>query len=225
MSKGKSIMVDTSRCSACRGCQVACKQWNGLPGTKTKQIGTYQNPQDVSAKTWKLVRFAEGVKENGKPYWYFFSEQCRHCVEPPCAGFIEGYTKDGVVRDQETGAVVFKTDSKKAPFSEVKAACPYNIPRQDPKSKVLFKCTMCIDRITNNKVPACVQSCPTGAMAFGDRDVIMEKVTKRVADLKKTYPKAVALNPEDVRVIYIVTDDSKKYHEYAAAAVIPKNAA
>jgi formate dehydrogenase iron-sulfur subunit len=216
MSEGKSIMVDTSRCSACRGCQVACKQWNGLPGTKTKQIGTYQNPQDVSAKTWKLVRFAEGVKENGKPYWYFFSEQCRHCVEPPCADCIEGYTKTGVVRDKETGAVVFKNDSKKAPFDEVKAACPYNIPRQDPKSKVLFKCTMCIDRITNNKIPACVQSCPTGAMAFGDRDVILEKVMKRVEVLKKTYPNAMALNPEDVRVIYIVVDDPKKYHEHAA---------
>jgi len=74
---------------------VACKQWNGLPGTKTKQIVTYQNPHDVSAKTRKLVRFAEGVKENEKSYWYSFSEQCRHCVEPPCAGFIAGYEKWG----------------------------------------------------------------------------------------------------------------------------------
>ena len=60
MSNGKSILVDTSLCTACRGCQVACKQWNNLPGTKTKQVGTYQNPQDFSADTWKLVRFAEG---------------------------------------------------------------------------------------------------------------------------------------------------------------------
>jgi len=125
-------------------------------------------------------------------------------------------TKNGA-QDKETGTIIFKNDSKKAPFNEVKAACPYNIPRQGPKSKVLFKCTMCINRITNNKVPACVQSCPTGAVAFGDRDFILEKVMKRVQDLKKTYPKATALNPEDVRGIYIVTDDPKKYHEYAAA--------
>ncbi len=67
-------MIDTSLCTACRGCQIACKQWNELPGTKTKQIGTYQNPQDFSAFTWKLVRFSEGKNGNGKPYWYFFSD-------------------------------------------------------------------------------------------------------------------------------------------------------
>jgi len=222
MSNGKSIMVDTSRCTACRGCQVACKQWNGLPGTKTKQIGTYQNPQDVSAETWKLVRFAEGVKENGKPYWYFFSEQCRHCVEPPCAGMADNPA--AIFTDKATGAVIYTEKTKALKAKEIIESCPYNIPRAG-KDGILKKCTMCIDRITNNKVPACVQSCPTGAMAFGDRDVIMEKVAKRVEDLKKTYPKAVALNPEDVRVIYIVTDDSKKYHEYAAAVVISKNAA
>ena len=28
----KAFLVDTSKCQGCRGCQVACKQWNGLPG-------------------------------------------------------------------------------------------------------------------------------------------------------------------------------------------------
>jgi formate dehydrogenase iron-sulfur subunit len=210
-------MVDTSRCTACRGCQVACKQWNMLPGTKTKQLGTYQNPQDLSAETWKLVRFAEGIKDDGKPYWYFFSEQCRHCIEPPCLDTIGGYVPDGVVRDKATGAVIFTAKSKDAPFEEVREACPYNIPRQDSKTKVLAKCTMCLDRITNNRLPSCVQSCPTNALVFGERDAIVEMVKKRVEELKKIYPKAKALNPDEVRVIYIVTDDPKKYHEFAVA--------
>ena len=217
MSKGKSILVDTSKCSACRGCQVACKQWNGLPGTKTKQLGTYQNPQEVSAQTWKLVRFSEGIKDNGKPYWYFFSEQCRHCLEPPCMDAIGGYVKGGAIQDETTGAVIFTDKSKDAPFDEVRSACPYNIPRQDQKTKVFFKCTMCLDRITNNRIPACVLSCPTGAMVFGDRDAIVEQAQKRVEVLKNTYPKAMALNPDEVRVIYIVTDDPKKYYQFAAA--------
>ena len=217
MSKGKSILVDTSKCSACRGCQVACKQWNGLPGTKTKQLGTYQNPQEVSAQTWKLVRFSEGIKDNGKPYWYFFSEQCRHCLEPPCMDAIGGYVKGGAIQDETTGAVIFTDKSKDAPFDEVRSACPYNIPRQDQKTKVFFKCTMCLDRITNNRIPACVLSCPTGAMVFGDRDAIVEQAQKRVEVLKNTYPKAMALNLDEVRVIYIVTDDPKKYYQFAAA--------
>ena len=217
MASGKSIMVDTSKCTACRGCQVACKQWNGLPGTKTKQLGTYQNPQDLSAETWKLVRFAEGIKDNGKPYWYFFSEQCRHCIEPPCLDTIGGYAPDGAIRDEATGAVIFTPKSKEAPFEEVREACPYNIPRQDSKTKVLAKCTMCIDRIKNNKLPACVQSCPTGAVVFGDRKDILAMAKSQVEELKKTYPKAQALNPDEVRVIYIVVDDPKKYHKFAVA--------
>lgn len=209
-------MVDTSLCTACRGCQIACKQWNELPGTKTKQIGTYQNPQDFSAFTWKLVRFAEGKKENGKPYWYFFSDMCRHCMEPPCADTIQSFVKDGVIRDETTGAVVYTAKTKSVRFEEVRSSCPYDIPRQDPKTKVMAKCTMCIDRTKNDRVPACVQSCPTSAMVFGDRSQILAKVEKRVQELKKSYPKAMAINPEDVRVIFIVTDDPQKYWKHAA---------
>lgn len=213
MAKGKSILVDTSKCTACRGCQVACKQWKGLPGTKTKQTGTYQNPPDLSAQTLKLVRFSEGLKENGKPYWYFFSEQCRHCVEPPC---VDAIGDDAAAsKDEATGAVLFTEKSKNAPFEDVRSACPYNIPRQDEKTRVLVKCDLCLDRITNNRLPSCVLSCPTGAMVFGERDVILEQAGKRVEELKKTHPKAMALNPEEVRVIYIVTDDPTKYHEFA----------
>jgi formate dehydrogenase iron-sulfur subunit len=216
MSNGKSILVDTSRCTACRGCQVACKQWNGLPGTKTKQRGTYQNPEDLSFETYKVVRFADGRKEDGKPYWYFFSDQCRHCIDPPCLDAIASHLQGGGVRDEATGAVLYLPPSSKAPFEDVRNACPYNIPRQNPSTKGLAKCTLCFDRISNNKVPACVQSCPTGSMAFGDRKEILDLAAKRVEELKKTYPKAMALNPDDVRVIYIVTDDPRKYHQYAA---------
>ena len=58
-------------------------------------------------------------------------------------------------------------------------------------------------------------SCPTGAVVFGDRSQILAMAEKRVAELKKSYPKAMALNPEDVRVIFIVTDDPQKYWKYA----------
>jgi len=214
MSNGKSILVDTSLCTACRGCQVACKQWNNLPGTKTKQVGTYQNPQDFSSNTWKVVRFADGKKEDGKPYWYFFTDMCRHCVMPPCKLSIDMTVKDAVIQDEATGAVVYTEKTKKMPFKDV--MCPYGIPQQNPKTKVLVKCTMCFDRIKNGMIPACVKSCPTGAMVFGDRNEILDKAQKRVADLKKTYPKTMAINPDDVRVIFIVTDDPKKYWKSAA---------
>lgn len=212
MSNGKSMMVDTSRCTACRGCQVACKQWNGLPGTKTKQTGTYQNPPDFSAETWKLVRFAEGKADNGKPYWYFFSDMCRHCLQPSC---MEAMKNNEIVQDPQTGAVIYTPQTKDLVFKDVVDGCPYNIPRQDPKTKAIKKCTLCLDRLKANMIPACALSCPTGSVLFGERDEILKVVEARVAELKKTYPKAKALNADTVRVIFIVTDDADKYHKYA----------
>lgn len=214
MSDGKSILVDTTRCTGCRGCQVACKQWNGLPGTKTRQTGTYQNPPDFCSKTYKVVRFAEGKQDGSRePYWYFWSDMCRHCVNPPCMVASE---KDEMIHDDATGAVVYTEATKNCDFELAQGACPYNIPRQDPETKVIAKCTMCFDRISNGMKPACVLSCPT-AMEFGERADILKEAERRVAELKKTYPKAKAIDADDVRVIFIVTDEPKKYHEHAEA--------
>ena len=124
--------------------------------------------------------------------------------------------KDEIVQDEKTGAVLFTPKTKDLNFKATLEGCPYNIPRQDPKTKQLFKCTMCFDRISNNQIPACVKSCPTGTLAFGERDKILALAKKRVEELKKSYPKAAALNSDDVRVIFIVKDDPKKYYQYAA---------
>ena len=75
---------------------------------------------------------------------------------------------------------------------------------------------MCFDRISNNQIPACVKSCPTETLVFGERDKILDQAKKRVEELKKSYPKAAALNADDVRVIFVVKDDPKKYYQYAA---------
>jgi len=217
MSQGKSMLIDTSKCTACRGCQVACKQWNNLPATKTTQRGTYQNPEDFSADTWKLVRFAEGRAENGKPYWYFWSDMCRHCVNPPCKMSTDGVDPTAILQDEATGAVIHTEKTRAFTASDIRAVCPYDVPRQDAKTKVFRKCTMCLDRLGAGKMPACAQSCPTGTVVFGEREDILKLAAARVSELKKTYPKAQAVDPQDVRVIYIVTDDPARYNKHAAA--------
>lgn len=213
MAEGKSILVDTSKCTACRGCQVACKEWNGLKGTKTKNVGSYENPRDLSAETYKIVRFYEGTNGSGKPFWHFFTEQCRQCLTPGCMAEVE---KDEIVQDPKTGAVIFTAKTKDLNYKATREGCPYDIPRKNDKTGVLVKCTMCVDRITGGQLPACVKSCPTGAMEFGDRDKILAMAKKRVDQLKKTFPKAMAINADDVRVIYIVTADPKTYWKFAA---------
>jgi formate dehydrogenase iron-sulfur subunit len=215
----KSFFIDTTRCTACRGCQIACKQWNKNPGTKTLQRGTHQNPADLSVSTFKLVRFNEVEVPGGEPKWFFFPDQCRHCMSPPCKEVADSKVKGAILHDETTGAVIFnpKIKVKPADFKEIREACPYDIPRWNEKIGGMAKCTMCIDRIKEGMLPACVKTCPTGAMNFGDRNEILEKANKRLEDVKGRYPDAMLANPDDVRTIYLLIDDPKKYHKFAVA--------
>ncbi|MGE4553362.1 MAG: 4Fe-4S dicluster domain-containing protein [Desulfovibrionaceae bacterium] len=213
---GKSFLIDMTKCTACRGCQIACKQWKKLPATETEQTGTHQNPPDLSASTLKLVRFSESVDEDGRMNWLFFPEQCRHCVEPPCIEM--GTVQGSMIHDEATGAVIYTKKTAKESIDDVRGVCPYDIPRQDPKSKVIVKCDMCIDRVQNGLLPACVQICPTGCMNFGDREDMLALAEERLAEAKKKWPKATLVNPEDVRVIYLTATEPKKYYDFLAAA-------
>jgi formate dehydrogenase iron-sulfur subunit len=80
---------------------------------------------------------------------------------------------------------------------------------------------MCIDRVSNGLKPACVKICPTGAMNFGERDEILKLANERLAALKTKYPKAQLIDADQVRVIYLVTDDPRKYHKNAVAGMRP----
>lgn len=132
MADGKSIMVDVSRCTGCRGCQIACKQWNELPATETRQTGSYQNPPDMNADTWKVVRFHDGRGEDGKPYWNFFSDMCRHCLAPGC---LSGAVGDEMIQDEETGAVVYVGDTSQSDFDIALGKLPLPHPPQGRENR------------------------------------------------------------------------------------------
>jgi formate dehydrogenase iron-sulfur subunit len=214
----KSFFIDTTKCTACRGCQIACKQWNKNPATKTLQRGNHQNPADLSTSTFKLVRFNEVEVPGGELKWYFFPDQCRHCMSPPCKEVADGKVKGAISQDEKTGAVIFSPKVKMKPgdFKEIREACPYDIPRVSGAG-IMAKCTMCFDRIKEGMLPACVKTCPTGAMNFGDRQEILEKANKRLEEIKGRYKDAMLANPDDVRAIYLLVDDPKKYHKFAVA--------
>ena len=209
---GKTFFVDLSRCTACRGCQVACKQWKQLPAEQTKNTGTHQNPPDLSAITLKVVRFKE-VTEGGEFKWLFMPDQCRHCVLPPCKDAADGVNKEAIVQDNATGAVLFTEKTKLVPFNVIKDACPYDIPRMDAKTKQVFKCDMCNDRVTAGLLPACVKTCPTGAMNFGEQADMLALAQKRLAEVKKTHPKALLVDYDSVRVIFLAEYPPNLYHK------------
>ncbi|MBT8763693.1 4Fe-4S dicluster domain-containing protein [Desulfohalobiaceae bacterium Ax17] len=216
---GKTFFIDLTRCTACRGCQVACKQWHKLPAEETYNWGSHQNPKDLSYITYKLVRMKEVVEKGEIKDWLFFPEQCRHCVEPPCKMTADMYDEQAILQDELTGAVIFTERTKKLDIEEIRGACPYDIPRQDENSKIMSKCDMCLDRVHNGLLPACVQTCPTGAMNFGDREEMLALAKKRLSKVKKYYPDAVLGDPESVRVIYLFQTKPVNYHEFAVAGL------
>ncbi|OIO02002.1 MAG: formate dehydrogenase [Desulfovibrionaceae bacterium CG1_02_65_16] len=208
MSNGKSFLVDLTKCTACRGCQIACKQWKKLPGEKTKNTGTHQNPPDFSYNTLRVVRFQE-QEVDGQVKWFFTPDQCRHCLDAPC----KTATNDpgAIVIDEETGAVVYTDKTAKEAFDAVQSICPYNVPRQDKKTKIMRKCDMCNDRVHAGKKPACVTACPTGCMNFGDRDEMLKLAEVRLAEAKKKHPRAQLVDADTVRVIFLTEDAPNLY--------------
>ena len=210
----KSFLVDTTLCTACRGCQVACKQWHDLPAEKTVNRGSYQNPADLSFDTYKLVRMSEGVVD-GKLRWLFFPDQCRHCLEPPCQDTAGD--PSAIFTNPSSGAVIYTANTSELDADEIRQSCPYDIPRQATDG-TMAKCDMCSDRVENGMDPACVKVCPTGAMNFGDRKDIMKLAQTHLAAAQKKFPNATLLDPDDVRVVFLVGFDPNLYHEYAVAS-------
>jgi formate dehydrogenase iron-sulfur subunit len=68
-------------------------------------------------------------------------------------------------------------------------ACPFMIPKfnYDSPSPKIHKCTFCSDRLEANLEPACAKVCPTDAIEFGDRDVMLAEAKRRIAEAPGRY--------------------------------------
>jgi formate dehydrogenase iron-sulfur subunit len=52
-------LIDISKCIGCKACQAACYEWNDLCDEIGINLGSYQNPHDLTENTWTLMRFSE----------------------------------------------------------------------------------------------------------------------------------------------------------------------
>lgn len=215
----KAFLVDTTRCTACRGCQLACKEWHDLPANETKQRGSHQNPPDLNPNNYKIVRFHEHLDKQGNVVWNFFPDQCRHCVTPICVDVADMAVPGAMIKDPKTGAVLVTDKIKKLSeqdMADVIHACPYNIPRYDKVKKTLAKCDMCADRVAAGMLPACVKTCPTGAMVFGEPGRDPGPLPKSGwRSSKRLIPRHSWQDPDEVSVIYLLAEEAEFYHEYA----------
>ncbi len=207
----KVELIDVSRCIGCRGCQVACKQWNELPAMFSMNRGTYQNPPDLQANTWTLVRFQEVSDRNDGVKWLFRKDGCMHCTDATCVNLCPA----GARFRLDSGAV--GTDNEKCiGCQSCVVACPFGKPRYSEETNKAYKCKLCTERVQNNLTPACVKACPTGALQFGDKKEMLALAYKRVKELGGEASVYGDKFFGGTHVVYVLEEKIDRYNELPA---------
>lgn len=222
----KGMFVDTTICTGCKACQVACKEWNGLPG-EPAHFGkrpdrsypvannftgdSYDNTGSLSATDWRHVRFIEQFsEERNERRWLFDSDSCKHCID---AGCLNACPTKAIIRSDMGNVIVQQDVCIGCKFCI--PSCPYGVIAFSEQTGTVHKCTLCNDRIHNGLGTACAKACPTGSIRFGDVAELKTRADARLAQLRSLghsraniygYTEAGGLN-----VFYLLDDRSPVY--------------
>lgn len=187
-----AMLFDASKCTACKGCQIACKQWNVLYTDLGMNAfpfsGSYQNPVDLNGSNRLVMTFSEKKTDNlERPIeWAFGRRSCFHCSNAGCVSVCP----TGALSYQDNGVVSVQED-KCIGCHYCEMACPFDVPKYYGPDQKIDKCTMCRDRLENGMLPACVKTCQPGALHFGPREEMIALGKNRVEFLKaRGYDKA-----------------------------------
>lgn len=207
-------LIDISKCIGCKACQVACMQWNDLRDEIGTTVGVYDNPTDLTDQSWTVMRFAEVQGKEGRLEWLIRKDGCMHCEDPGC---LKACPAPGAIVKYANGIVDFVSENCIG-CGYCIAGCPFNVPRISKKDNKAYKCSLCSDRVAVGQAPACVKTCPTGALHFGVKDEMVAYGKKRVRDLnERGYQKAALYDPQGVggtHVMYVLQhgDQPELYH-------------
>jgi anaerobic dimethyl sulfoxide reductase subunit B (iron-sulfur subunit) len=137
----RSFEYDSSRCIACRTCEVACKSANNVePGARWRRVtvgwaGEYPHPSRT-----------------------FSSLACEHCADPAC---IAACSRGAITKRPNDGVVVVDREECDG-CRDCLAACRHGVP-QFGRDGTMQKCDFCVGI---GREPVCTQSCPTGALTW-----------------------------------------------------------
>jgi len=169
--KHKAFIFDATRCIDCRACMVACSVENNIPMNKTRIW---------VAGDGVIGKFP--VLESASMVYH-----CMHCEEPDCLSAcpVGAYTK------REDGPVIYDPN-KCIGCRYCMNACPFGVPHFDydkglVEGAFIDKCTMCPQRVDVGLEPACVATCPTDALVFGERDELLVEAHARIQAHPKSY--------------------------------------
>jgi len=166
------ILVDTTRCIGCRQCEVACARAHELPVPDPANDGALETMRDTTPDRWTVVNRHE--TSGGT---VFVKRQCMHCGQPACAAACP----TNAMEKTHEGPVIWHGDRCMG-CRYCMVACPFDVPKfeyHSPNPRIR-KCIMCSDRLAEDKLPACVESCPMDALVFGTKRELMEVARRRI---------------------------------------------
>ena len=221
-----AFLTDSTLCIGCKACEVACKEWNGVPGDGFVFSGlSYDNTRALGHSTWRHVKFIERTPDvpptlpAGAGYrsnafrWDFSSDVCKHCEH---AGCLEACPTGSIVRTEFGGVYIQPDVCNGCGYCVV--TCPFGVVDRRPDDGRAFKCTFCYDRQKAGLQPACAAACPTQSIQFGEIGTLRAKAAERVADLHaQGIGDAVLYDPRETSVggthaLFVVRGRPEEYN-------------
>jgi molybdopterin-containing oxidoreductase family iron-sulfur binding subunit len=175
--------LNLSVCIGCRRCVEACHEENNHDRrTNQSYIRVLEMEQGSFDMERGRVDYDHAVPAEGK---YYMPVQCQQCENPPCT-----HVCPVEATWQEDDGIVVVDYNWCIGCRYCEAACPYHarrfnwsapeIPAEEinpdqgllsnrirPQG-VVEKCTFCLHRTREGRLPACLEACPTGARVFGN---------------------------------------------------------
>ena len=173
---GNGVLIDATACVGCRSCQRACKIANNLPSDGRETA--------LSATTLTIVDFKNISTQADKPEIKPVKRQCMHCDEPACVSVCPV----GALTKTSSGAVTYDANLCIG-CRYCMVACPFGVPKYnwDSPNPKINKCAQSCMANGKSDRPACVQACPTKALAYGNRDELLTMAHTRIAQNPTQY--------------------------------------
>ncbi len=182
-NKKLGLVIDLDICVGCHACAVNCKEWN-TSGHSSPLHDVEPYGDDPTGVWFNRIHTFEVETEVRGTKTVHFPKSCLHCEDAPCVSVCP--TGASYKRDED-GIVLVNADTCIG-CKLCSWACPYGAREYDETAGVMKKCTLCVDKIynenlpENERVPACVSSCPTGARSFGDLGDENSEIVKLVSE-------------------------------------------
>lgn len=166
MTRQYAFYLDSSACSGCKACQVACMDKHNLPaGVLWRRV------YEISGGQWQR----QGAGWVNDAFAYYLSISCNHCEKPIC---VEVCPTQALIKRLD--GIVLIDEQRCIGCQYCSWACPYGALQYDEGQGYMTKCTFCADLLEIGEPPACVAACPVRALDFGEREELEARYDKAI---------------------------------------------